>query len=116
MGVIPSLDELEDGSARLVVVVEVRAVEQLAFEGAKKLSAMALSKQSPTEPIDGTTPHRRQRSPKAKEVDWQPWSQWGMTESGRRCSTAMSSASSTSSVRRCPAIAQPVPAKAGIRG
>ena len=41
---------------------------------AKKLSAMALSKQSPTEPIDGTTPHRRQRSPKAKEVDWQPWS------------------------------------------
>ena len=38
-----------------------------------------------------------------------------MTESGRRCSTALSRASSTSSVRRCPAIAQPVPAKAGIR-
>ena len=31
---------------------------------AKKLSAMALSKQSPTEPIDGATLHRRQRSPK----------------------------------------------------
>ena len=36
MGVIPSLDELEDGSARLVVVVEVRAVEQLAFEGGEE--------------------------------------------------------------------------------
>ena len=37
---------------------------------------MALSKQSPTEPIDGTTSHRRQRSPKAREVDWQPWTEW----------------------------------------
>ena len=36
MRVIPSLDELEDGSARLVVVVEVRAVEQLAFEGCEE--------------------------------------------------------------------------------
>ena len=36
MGVIPSLDELEDCSARLVMVVEVRAVEQLAFEGGEE--------------------------------------------------------------------------------
>ena len=36
MWVIPSLDELEDCSARLVMVVEVRAVEQLAFEGGEE--------------------------------------------------------------------------------
>ena len=32
---------------------------------AKKLSAIALSKQSPTEPMDGATPISRQRFPKA---------------------------------------------------
>ena len=37
IGVIPSLDELEDGSARLVMVVEVRAVEPLAFEGGEEV-------------------------------------------------------------------------------
>ena len=36
MPVIPSLDELEDCSARLVMVVEVRAVEQLAFKGGEE--------------------------------------------------------------------------------
>src|SRR3954469_1951268 len=35
---------------------------------AKKLSAMALSKQSPTEAIEGRTPISRQRVPKAIEV------------------------------------------------
>ncbi len=40
---------------------------------AKKLSAIALSKQSPTEPIDSATPRSRQRAPKASEVYWQPW-------------------------------------------
>jgi len=37
---------------------------------AKKLSAMALSKQSATVPIDGRTPASRQRRPKAIEVYW----------------------------------------------
>src|SRR6266404_7928983 len=37
---------------------------------AKKLSHIALSKQSPTEPIDGRTPASRQRRPKAIEVYW----------------------------------------------
>src|ERR1700675_2504185 len=35
---------------------------------AKKLSHIALSKQSPTEPIEGRTPASRQRIPKAIEV------------------------------------------------
>jgi transposase InsO family protein len=39
---------------------------------AKKLSHIALSKQSPTEPIDGRTRASRQRSPKAIEVYWVP--------------------------------------------
>jgi hypothetical protein len=42
---------------------------------AKKLSHMALWKQSPTEPIDGRTPASRQRIPKASEVYWVPWSE-----------------------------------------
>ena len=42
---------------------------------AKKLSAIALSKQSPTEPIDSATPHFRQRAPKASDVYWQRWSE-----------------------------------------
>ena len=37
---------------------------------AKKLSHIALSKQSPTEPIEGRTPASRQRWPKASEVYW----------------------------------------------
>ncbi len=35
---------------------------------AKKLSHIALSKQSPTEPIEGRTPASRQREPNAIEV------------------------------------------------
>ncbi len=43
---------------------------------AKKLSAIALSKQSPTEPIDSAMPRSRQRAPKASDVYWRPWSEW----------------------------------------
>ena len=39
---------------------------------AKKLSAMALSKQSPADPVDGTTPISRHRLPKASEVYCDP--------------------------------------------
>jgi hypothetical protein len=42
---------------------------------AKKLSHTALSKQSPTEPIEGLTPACSQRLPKAIEVYWLPWSE-----------------------------------------
>src|SRR5215469_4822961 len=40
---------------------------------AKKLSHIALSKQSPTEPIEGRTPGCWQRPPKASEVYLLPW-------------------------------------------
>ena len=39
---------------------------------AKKLSAMALSKQSPADPVEGTTPISRHRLPKASEVYCEP--------------------------------------------
>ena len=49
----------------------------------------------------------RHRSPNAIDVHWQPWSEWWITPLARRCPSAMLSASSTSSVRRWFAIAQP---------
>ncbi len=59
----PALDGLEEHHTRLDLSAEVAAVEQLAFErGKKKLSHIALSKQSPTEPIEGRTPTSQQRS------------------------------------------------------
>jgi hypothetical protein len=42
-GIVPCLDELEDGHARLGVGAEASPIEQLAFEGREKLSQSALS-------------------------------------------------------------------------
>jgi hypothetical protein len=56
MRVVSPFDEFEDCQARLDLSLEMTAVEQFASRVAKKLSHMALSKQSPTEPIDGRTP------------------------------------------------------------
>ncbi len=93
MRIVPTLDEFEDGHARFYLGFEAAAVEQFTFERgeetlahrrrsssshssvAKKLSHIALSKQSPTEPIEGRTPASRQRWPKASEVYWLPWSE-----------------------------------------
>jgi hypothetical protein len=52
----------------------VVAVQQLAFQGAKKLSATALSKASPMVPIEATRPAALSRRPNARLVCWQPWS------------------------------------------
>lgn len=56
MRVVPALDELEDGHLRLGLALEAPTIQQLAFGVAKKLSHMALSKQSPTDPMEGRTP------------------------------------------------------------
>jgi hypothetical protein len=50
----------------------------------KKLSAMALSSASPTDPVEGRTPASRQRFPKAMAVYCEPWSLWWITSRGRR--------------------------------
>jgi len=76
---------------------------------AKKLSAMALSKASPTDPIEGTTLALRHRRPKSMDVYWQPRSLWWMTPFlGRRLWMAMLSASTTSSARRFSPMRQPM--------
>ena len=68
MGVTQAFDEIEDRHRGLDLGLETAPVEQLAFEGDEKALAYALSKQSPTEPIEGRTPASRQRIPKAIEV------------------------------------------------
>ena len=76
MGIVPSFNEFEDRAARLYWILKTAAGQQSHSSVAKKLSHMALSKQSPTEPIEGRTPALSQRWPKAKEVYWLPWSEW----------------------------------------
>ena len=65
---VPSLDELEHRLLGLAVGGEVRALKPLALHVAKKLSAMAWSWQSSTEPIKGSRPQCRPRSANAKPV------------------------------------------------
>ena len=58
-------------------------------------STIALSKQSPTEPIDGSSPESTARWVNAQEVNWVPWSLWITVSpaTGLRLSIAMPSAS-----------------------
>ena len=70
----PSMNSKMAARASACVAKVVRASSSHSSV-AKKLSAIALSKQSPTEPIDSATPHSRQRPPKASDVYWQPWSE-----------------------------------------
>jgi hypothetical protein len=66
--VVPAFDELEDRHARLGLGTERTPVDELALQRGEKLSAMALSKQSPADPVEGSTPISRHRLPKASEV------------------------------------------------
>jgi len=54
-------------STTLGGMTATRVVETL-----DEIENSALSKQSPTEPIEGRMPASRQRRPKAIEVYWQP--------------------------------------------
>src|SRR5579863_8458826 len=82
MGVVPALDEFEAGHARFYLGLKRRRSRSSHSSVAKKLSHIALSNQSPTEPIEGRTPASRQRRPKASEVYWLPWV--GMMNHGGR--------------------------------
>jgi hypothetical protein len=68
MGAILAFDKFEDGHARFDWGFEAAAVSSSHSRVAKKFSHIGLSKQSPTEPIEGRTPAARQRWPKASEV------------------------------------------------
>ena len=56
MGVVPALDEIEDPMRASTWVLKRCRLSRSHSRVAKKLSHMALSKQSPTEPMDGRTP------------------------------------------------------------
>jgi hypothetical protein len=74
-GVVPAFDELKTAMRASPWVLKRRRSSSGHSSVAKKLSHLALSKQSPTEPIEGRTPAGRQRWPKASEVYWLPWSE-----------------------------------------
>ena len=54
--VVPPFDEVEYRHARRGLGFEAGAIKELALEGGKETLAQTLSKQSPTEPIEGRTP------------------------------------------------------------
>ena len=62
----------KDRHAGISLGAEYALVNELAFKGGEKLSAIALSKQSPSEPIGGTTPISRERFRKVYDVYWLP--------------------------------------------
>ena len=74
---VPALNELEYDRASLSLRVKPMLREQLALQCREERLALALSKQSPTEPIDGHTPASRQRDPNAIDV-------YRVDSSGRR--------------------------------
>ena len=66
----------------------------------KKLSATALSKQSPRDPIDWAIPAARACWPKASETNWLPWSECQISPgAGSALRERYLSASVTNSVR-----------------
>ncbi len=71
-------------------------------------STTALSKQSPIEPIDGTSPESTALRVNAHEVNWVPWSEWiAAPGAGLRPSMAMPSAFVTSVAEAEESIDQP---------
>jgi hypothetical protein len=70
LGIVAPLDELKNGHARFDRVLKRQRSSSSPSSVAKKLSPMALSQQSPTEPIAGRTPASRQGLPKVIEGYW----------------------------------------------
>ena len=58
-------------------VAKLCSVDQFALERGKETLTQSVIVTVPYgSPIEGLTPALRQRSPKAMEVYWQPWSEW----------------------------------------
>ena len=83
--VVEDLQVLEDRVGQLDPRAPPTAVQQVDLHPGQNDSTMALSKQSPVEPIEGRSPDRLARSVNAQEVNWVPWSEWmSVAEDGRR--------------------------------
>jgi hypothetical protein len=72
-----------------------------------KDSIIALSKQLPTEPIEGTSPESSARLVNAQDVNCVPWSEWITVPSGRRPSMAIPGALVTRAALATESIDQP---------
>ena len=108
LAVVEDLDVVEDLGAQLVLGRPRAAVDESFLIVAKKLSATALSKQSPLLAIDCAMPALRACWPNASDTNWLPWSECQIRpRSGRRRASAICSASLTSSVRKWSAMLQP---------
>ncbi len=69
VGIVPPFNEVEHLPLRLGLRAEPLPLKQLALQrGEEALATKALSKQSPTDPMEGRTPAALHRSPKAIEV------------------------------------------------
>lgn len=69
-GVVEALDVVDDGERGLVAVRNRERSSSSHSRLAKNDSAIALSKQSPADPVEGVAPASEQRCPKAMEVYW----------------------------------------------
>jgi hypothetical protein len=68
LGVVPSLNPLEDGTGELAALPAV-LIEQLELKGAEEALGDAVeSKQSPIVPMDPSRPAPRRRRPKTHDV------------------------------------------------
>ena len=72
LAVVEDLDVLEDGVGELDPRAPPLAVEEFDLHPAQNESMTALSKQSPTEPIDGSSPESIARRVKVQEVNCVP--------------------------------------------
>ena len=113
--VVEDLQVLEDGVRELDLRLPAPAVEQLDLNPAQKDSA--LSKQSPIEPIEGTSPESRARRVNAHDVNWVPWSEWiSAPGEGRRLEIALPSAFVTSAAVGEGSIDQPTTRRENTSG
>jgi hypothetical protein len=66
--VVPALDEVEHGHARLELGLEAPPLQEVALQGGEKTLAQGVVVGVPHRAIEGRTPASRQRRPKASEV------------------------------------------------
>ena len=70
--VVEDFEVVEQGGAELDPRLPFLAVEQFRLQSSPERFVRALSKASPTVPIEGTRPAWRTRSLNAQEVNWDP--------------------------------------------
>jgi hypothetical protein len=89
LAIVEDLQVLEDHVRQLDSVRHRRLLSSSTCIRAQNDSTPVLSKQSPMEPIEGSSPERLARSVKAQDVNWVPWSEWISVPAGWRLWMAM---------------------------